>query len=126
MKNENCVFCKIVNKEIPAEVVYEDANLLAFLSINPFAPGHTLVIPKDHYHYIWDIPEAESAELFKIVRKIAIAQKKAFNSEVIHGKIEGKEVPHAHFWVYPDPETPGDKKNFKTNAEKIKIILGIS
>jgi len=123
MQDNNCVFCKIINKEIPAEIVYEDDNLLAFLSINPFGPGHTLVIPKKHYHWIWDIPEEESMELFRIARKIALTQKKAFGTEVVCGKIEGKEVPHAHFWVYPEPETPGDRKDLKSNAEKIRNNL---
>ena len=102
-------------------MVYEDPDFLAFLSINPYAPGHTLVIPKKHYHYVWDVPN--EGEYFKIIKKIALAQKKAFGSEVIHGRIEGKEVPHAHFWVYPDPETLGNKKDFKGNAEKIKSSL---
>jgi histidine triad (HIT) family protein len=124
MKNENCVFCKIVNKEIPAEIVYEDDNFLVFLDNNPRAPGHAQVIPKEHYRWVWDVPNA--GQYFEVTKKIALALKKAFSQEIIHGRIEGKDVPHAHFWLYPDPMTPGEKIDFKTNAEKIKIILGIS
>lgn len=122
MKENNCIFCKIIKKEIPTEtIIYEDDNFIAFLDINPRSPGHTQVIPKEHYRWVWDIPEA--GEYFKVVQKIALAMKKAFGQEIIQGKIEGKDVPHAHFWVYPDPETLGDKKDFKGNAEKIKSCL---
>ena len=123
MKNLDCVFCKIINKEIPAEVVYEDNDFLAFLDINPRSPGHVQVIPKNHFRFVWDVPEEKIGDYFKVVKKIALAQKKAFGQDIIHGRVEGKEVPHAHFWVYPDPETSGDKKDFKTNAEKIRINL---
>ncbi len=121
MKDPNCIFCKIIAKEIPAEIVYEDDAFLAFLDINPRAPGHTQVIPKDHYRWVWDIPNA--GKYFELVRRIALTQKKSFTQEIIHGRIEGKDVPHAHFWVYPDPETPGDKKDFKVNGEKIRKNL---
>ncbi len=122
MKDKNCIFCKIVSKEIPAEIVYEDDKFLAFLDINPRSAGHSLVIPKDHYRWVWDIPNA--GEYFEVVKKIALAQKKAFNQEIILGRIEGKDVPHAHFWVYPDKTSENcDSKDFKCNAEKIRDAL---
>ena len=123
MKDNNCIFCKIINKEIPAEIVYEDENFLAFLDINPRSTGHTQVIPKNHYRWVWEIPNA--GEYFEIVKKVALSQKEAFSQEIILGKIEGKDVPHAHFWVFPDPQTTNAEniKNFKENAQKIKDKL---
>ncbi|MEI8123753.1 MAG: HIT domain-containing protein [bacterium] len=122
MKDNNCIFCKIINKEIPTEIVYEDDKFLAFLDINPRSAGHTQVIPKDHYRWVWDVPNA--GEYFEIVKKIALAQKKAFKQEIIQGKIEGKDVPHAHFWVFPDKTTADcDAKDFKTNSSKIRNFL---
>lgn len=121
MKNNDCIFCKIVAKEVPAEIVYEDDNFLAFMDINPRSPGHAQVIPKDHHRFVWDVPEA--GQYFETVRKIALAQKKAFDQDIIHGRIEGKDVHHAHFWVYPDIETIGDKTDFKGNAKKIRDLL---
>jgi len=116
---ENCIFCRIIKKEVPADIVYEDDHFLAFLSIDPRSPGHTLIIPKEHHRWVWDVENA--GEYFEVARKIAIAQKKAFEQEIIHSKVEGKEVPHAHIWVFPDPaNTTGDKKDFKANAEKIR------
>jgi len=121
-KDNNCIFCKIVSKEIPTEeIIYEDSDFLAFMDINPRSPGHVQVIPKNHYRWVWDIPNY--GEYSELIKKIALAQKKAFKQEIIHGRIEGKDVPHAHFWVYPDPETKGDKTDFKGNAEKIKKNL---
>ena len=117
----NCIFCKIVAKEIPANIVYEDERFLAFLDINPKSPGHTLVIPKEHYRWVWDVKDP--AEYFSVVAKIANAQRKAFNQEMVLSKIVGEEVPHAHIWIYPSDQTPGDKKDFTGNAEKIRASL---
>ena len=121
MRDKNCLFCKIVAKELPAEIVYEDDNFLAFMDINPRSPGHTLVIPKDHYRWVWDVPKA--GEYFELVKKIARAQQKAFGLESIWSKIVGEDVPHAHIWIFPDPRAPGDKNDFKGNAEKIRKNL---
>ena len=122
----DCIFCKIVNKEIPANIVYEDDNFLAFLDINPISPGHTLVIPKKHYRWVWDIPSEGNPSLekyFKIAAKIAKAIRVAFDQEMILSKIIGEEVHHAHIWIYPSNETKGDKKDFVGNAEKIRNAL---
>lgn len=79
------------------------------------APGHTQVIPKNHYRWVWDVPNA--GEYFEVAKKIALAQKKAFNTDMIRSQIYGEEVGHAHIWVWP--ETVGDEKALKENAEKI-------
>ena len=116
-----CIFCKIINKEIPAQIVYEDKNFLAFLDINPQSPGHTQVIPKEHFRWVWDTPNV--GEYFEIVKKIAKAQQKAFDTDWILSRIVGDEIPHAHIWVYPNSEIKGDKKDFAGNAEKIRKNL---
>lgn len=121
---ENCVFCKIVKKEISAHIVYEDENFMAFLDINPQSPGHVQVIPKEHYRWVWDIPNIGA--YFEVVRKIAKAQQKAFGTEWILSKIVGDEVEHAHTWIYP--AKAGEKmeglKDFEANAAKIKEAIG--
>jgi histidine triad (HIT) family protein len=118
---ENCIFCKIVDGKIPSHNVYEDSEFLAFLSIDPVSPGHTLVIPKKHYRWVWDVPNAGA--YFEAARKVALAQKKAFGTDFVLSKIVGEEVPHAHIWIYPDKEIAGDKKDFAGNAEKIKKYI---
>lgn len=89
---------------------------MAFLDIRPLSPGHTLVIPKHHYRWVWDVPN--TGAYFDVVKKIALAQKKAFNQDAILIKIVGEEVHHAHIWVYPHPEeTKGDLINFEGNKQ---------
>lgn len=118
---ENCIFCKIVAGKIPCHKVYEDKDFFAFLDINPLSPGHTLVIPKKHYRWVWDIPNAGA--YFEVVKKIANAQKQCFGVNMVLSKIVGEDVEHAHIWVYPDQSIGGDKKDFVNNAEKIARLL---
>lgn len=119
---KDCVFCKIVAGEIPAHKVYEDENFLAFLDINPQAPGHTQVIPKKHYRWVWDVPNP--GEYFAATQKVAKAIQKSFGTEMAISKIVGDEVHHAHVWLFPNPkEAVGDKKDFEANAKKIRENL---
>jgi histidine triad (HIT) family protein len=113
----NCIFCKIVAKEVPANVVYEDDSFLAFLDINPQSPGHVQVIPKDHYRWVWDVPNP--GDYFSVASKVANAQRKAFDTDWVLSRIVGDEVPHAHIWVFPNNKVAGDKKDLAGNAEKI-------
>jgi len=123
----DCIFCKIVKGEIPSYKVYEDENFFAFLDINPESPGHVQVIPKEHTRWVWDVPsvaeakqgEANIGEYFEVVRKIAKAQQKAFDTDWILSKIIGDEVPHAHIWVFPNDNVTGNKKDFENNAKNI-------
>lgn len=118
----DCFFCKIVAGEIPAHKIYENANFLAFLDINPRSPGHAQVIPKAHHRWVWDVPNV--GEYFEVVRKVAKAQQKAFGTDAIWSRIMGDEVPHAHIWVFPNPElAKGDKKDFAGNAENLKAAI---
>ena len=81
----DCIFCKIVSGKIPCYKVYEDENFLAFLDIRPLNLGHTLVIPKKHFRWVWDVPNI--GEYFEVVCKIAVAEQKAFDTEMILSKV---------------------------------------
>lgn len=118
---EDCIFCKIVRGEIPSYKVYEDKDFLAFLDVNPQSPGHCQVIPKKHYRWVWDVPNV--GDYFEVVKKIALAQQKAFDTNWIISKIVGDEVAHAHIWVFPNSEVSGDKKDFEENTKKIRLNL---
>jgi histidine triad (HIT) family protein len=125
---ENCIFCRIIKGEVPTHKVYEDENFLAFLDINPQSPGHTQVVPKEHHRWVWDLPTQEGVpgnvgDFFKVAQKIAFAQRKAYDTPFILSRIVGDEVPHAHIWVFPNKDVPGDKMDFDVNAEKIKKEL---
>ena len=121
---DNCIFCKIVAGEIPAYKVYEDENFLAFLDIHPQSPGHTQIIPKKHFRWVWQVPNA--GEYFEVACKIALAQQKTFNTDFILSKIVGDEIEHAHIWIYPNNKVPGDKMDFENNLKKIRAALGDS
>lgn len=96
----DCIFCKIVKGEIPCHKVYEDDKFLAFLDINPVSPGHTLLIPKTHYRWVYDVPNF--GEYWQIAQKIAINIKNSpLNPEYISFLTMGNEVPHAHIHIIP-------------------------
>jgi histidine triad (HIT) family protein len=101
----DCVFCKIVKGEIPADKVYEDESFLAFLDINPVNSGHTLVITKKHYKWVWDVPNA--GEYFEVVRRVAKKIQKSMKTEFVASGIAGNDVPHAHIHLVPRYENDG-------------------
>ena len=103
-----CIFCQIVSKEIFSHIIYEDNDFLAFIDIHPISPGHTLVIPKRHYRWVWDVPNTN--EYFEITKKIALAQRRAFETDAISIKIVGEEITNAHIWVFPNPYFLQQKK----------------
>ncbi len=115
----DCIFCKIVEGKIPSHKLYEDADFLAFLDINPRAPGHVQVIPKEHYRWVWDVPSDKIGAYFTVVQKIAKSLQKTFGKDLIRSQIYGEEVPHAHIWIWPDIQLDGGAKNFSDIAQKI-------
>ena len=80
---QDCIFCQIIRKQAPANVVYEDQQVVAFLSNRPVHEGHTLVVPKKHSENIFEIPEEEAAYLFRVVKHVAATVKKAMVTEGI-------------------------------------------
>jgi len=98
---ENCIFCKIVNKEIPASIIYEDDNTLTFLDTNPASKGQTLVIPKKHDNYIFDISDQNYTNLFLASKKIAKAIDKSLNTIRTCIVVEGFLVDHIHIRLHP-------------------------
>lgn len=98
---ENCIFCKIVNKEIPANIAYEDENLLAFYDINPQAPFHLLLIPKMHIEDILSLENKELAGeiLLKIKEITKDISSNGFRIVINCGKDAGCEVSHLHIHI---------------------------
>jgi histidine triad (HIT) family protein len=110
----DCIFCKIVRKEIDASIIYEDEKVVSFLDLKPFNPGHALVIPKKHYENIYDIPEDIIAHLYKVVKKISMGIKNGTKCEGI-SIIQSNEVAGSqgifHFHTHVIPRYFGDKLN---------------
>jgi histidine triad (HIT) family protein len=99
---ENCIFCKIVAGNLPCYKVYEDDQFLAFLDIYPRVEGHTLVIPKKHYRFVYDVPNFDRYWLAAL--KITKAMQKVLNPYFITYVTHGLEVPHAHIHILPRKE----------------------
>jgi len=119
---KDCVFCRIVKKELPCYEIYEDKDFLAFLDIRPLNPGHTLVIPKKHYRWVWDVRNIKNYAA--VVRKVANAIRKAMKTEWVISLVIGEAVPHAHIWLVPRYKNDGhpagwlDMNNVKKLSEK--------
>jgi histidine triad (HIT) family protein len=138
MDQEACIFCKIVRKEAPASVVYEDAQVIAFTDIRPVNEGHTLVIPKKHYEDIFDTPDDLLEATHRVTKKVAVAVKKATKADGIsivqqNGKAAGQEIFHLHVHIIPRFEgrkmprfsdlAMADRETLDRAAENIKKHL---
>lgn len=98
---ENCIFCKIVKKEIPCKKIYEDASFLSFLDIQPVSDGHMLIIPKKHIIWMQDADDKTVAEIFKLSKKLMLAIKNGIKCDYVQVSIVGKDVPHFHIHLIP-------------------------
>lgn len=116
---ENCIFCKIIKKEIPCTKVYEDKNFLAFLDIKPVSDGHLLIVPKKHIVWMQDADDETISEIFKLTKKLMLAIKKSLNCDYVQVSVVGNEVPHFH--IHLIPRYHGDVfHNFQTKEYKDK------
>ena len=95
------IFTKIVRREIPAYIVAEDNDFLAFLDINPQVPGHTLVIPKSEVDRIWDVSDELLSRILLFAKPLALALERAFPCERCAISVIGLDVPHAHIHLLP-------------------------
>lgn len=101
--SEPSIFTRIINGEIPAHRVYEDDRVIAFLTIQPFSEGHTLVIPKKQIDQIWDMESDDYDYLWKTAQKIALHFRKVMDIDRVGVVVKGFEVPHAHIHLIPIP-----------------------
>ena len=139
MNSSTCIFCSIVRGDIPASVVYEDEQVLAFLDIEPIQKGHVLVIPKLHITNLFDVPEGLYGPLFRAAQLVARAQKKGLGADGVNllqnnGSAAGQVIDHVHLHLIPRYEGDGlhwswQSDGYKNRAEtqetaaKIKRVL---
>lgn len=126
---DDCIFCKIAAGKLPSYKVYEDADFIGFLDINPLNPGNTLLIPKKHYRWVYDVPNF--GEYFEAAKKIGLAVQHAVGARSINFLTVGEEVPHAHIRIIPRFVGDGEVialNNFKKipPAEMEKIARAIA
>ena len=123
----DCIFCKIVSKEIPTKILYEDEYTIAFLDAFPVAKWHTLVIPKQHYAKIQDLPSEINEKLFNTVHKLIPKVDSLQGSTLVaihNGKDSGQEIPHVH--VHLIPRSKNDSAGPVHSMFKDKIELSDS
>jgi len=100
----DCIFCKIISKEVSAKILYEDDDTISFLDAFPVAKGHTLVIPKEHHAKLQDLPSNTNQKLFDTVHKMIEKVDSLQGSTLVaihNGKESGQEVPHVHVHLIP-------------------------
>ncbi len=132
-----CIFCQIVAGKIPSAKVFEDAQVMAFLSIRPIQPGHTVVILKKHFATLSDIPSADLQYLIKAVQHLSFVVKEAVKADgfivsMNNGRVAGQEIDHAHFHIVPRFKSDGlvpwkegsyQEGELEQYAEKIRKLL---
>jgi histidine triad (HIT) family protein len=132
----DCLFCKIIEGEIPCHRIYEDDNFVAILDINPINFGHTLLIPKKHFRNILDAPEDISSKTYPVAKKIAAGIKEALKCEGLNliQNIEaegGQEIFHSHLHIIPRHKndqvmTRIDKKKYASDDDMCKFAKRIA
>ena len=118
-RDPDCLFCKIVAMELPVAVVEENPVLVSFLDINPLADGHLLVVPREHYVQLVDMPPDVCAQLCAFLPKLgralmAVTGAAGFNVLQNNGSVVGQVVPHVHFHLIP--RTTGDDLGYRWHA----------
>src|SRR5688572_22261765 len=127
------IFTRIINREIPGQIIAEDENYIAFLDITPLVPGHTLVVPKKEVDYIFDLDDQTLAGLHVFSKKVAHAIKKAVPCRRIGIAVIGLEVPHVHVHLVPmssmgdinftKPKLSPTKDELAEVADKIRKVM---
>lgn len=101
-----CIFCKIINGEIPCYKVYEDNDFLAFLDLSQATKGHTLVVPKEHFKNIFDLSDELSSKMLYVVKQVSLLLKEKLNIDSVNllnnsGQLAGQTVSHFHIHIIP-------------------------
>ena len=118
MKDTNCIFCKIANGEIPSKTLYEDDKFRVILDLGPASKGHALILPKEHYADLYELPEETAGEVMKLAKKMAAPMTQrlgceGFNLVQNNGELAGQTVFHFHMHLIPRYRDDGQKIGWK-------------
>ena len=130
MTDNNCIFCKIANGEIPAKTIFENERFKVILDVSPATKGHALILPKSHYRNLLDLPEEVAEEVIKIAKKIAALMKDKLGCDGINivqnnGEAAGQTVFHFHMHVIPRYKEDGQVIGWKPGqltAEELETV----
>jgi len=120
LRKDNCIFCKIINGEIPSHVLYEDEQFKVILDVNPATKGHALILPKEHYANLYELPEETAADAMKLAQRMMRKMTEkldcdGFNIVQNNGEAAGQTVFHFHMHLIP---------RYKNDGEILKYIAG--
>jgi len=120
-RDSDCIFCKIVTVELPAAVVFESESLIAFLDVRPLAEGHLLLVPREHYPLLTDVPPAVALKMGSVLPRLGralldVTGADGFNVLQNNGEAAGQIVSHVHFHLIP--RTRNDGLGYRWNAGK--------
>lgn len=112
MRNEDCIFCKIANGEIPSRTIYEDERFRVFLDLSPAAKGHALIVPKEHYANLYELPEDLAADVMRLAKRQAAVMTEKLSCDGFqlvqnNGKCAGQTVFHFHMHLIPRYRSDG-------------------
>mgnify|MGYP002998198034 CR=1 FL=1 len=136
MTDENCIFCKIANGEIPSKTLYEDEQFRVILDLGPATKGHALILPKEHADNLYELPDETASKVFVLAKKLAIKMKEKLNCDGLNivqnnGEVAGQTVFHFHMHLIPRYE--GDnagiaawKQGTLEDAVKEQIIESVT
>ena len=135
MRDDNCIFCKIANGEIPSKTIYEDEKFRVILDLGPAAKGHSLILPKSHYKNLFELPDETASEVLALAKKLGAQLKDKLNCDGLNvlqnnGEVAGQTVFHFHMHLIPrytdDNQKiswiPGEPSQEELEAVKQQII----
>ncbi len=130
MKDSNCIFCKLANGEFPTNSIYEDENFNVILDNGPATKGHCLILPKEHYANLFELPEDTAAEAMKLAKKLAAKLKDKLSADGVNlvqnnGAAAGQTVEHFHLHIIPRYENDGQHilwNPTSPDAEELKAL----
>lgn len=131
MKKDNCIFCKIANGEIPSRTLYEDERFRVILDLGPAAKGHALILPKEHFDNLYELPDDWCSDVMKLAKKMAAQMTEklhcdGFNLVQNNGTAAGQTVFHFHMHLIPrykdDQVGLGWKMGELTDEDKEEIL----
>ncbi|MBR3635368.1 MAG: HIT family protein [Lachnospiraceae bacterium] len=131
MKDDNCIFCKLANGIIPTNSIYEDEDFNVILDAGPATKGHALIIPKEHYKNIYELPEETAGDVFKLAKKLAIKMTDklgadGFNIVQNNNEVAGQSVFHFHMHLIPRYEGDGQHILWKPTEPDAEVLKSIA
>jgi len=120
MKDDNCIFCKLANKDIPTNIIYEDEKFTVIMDADPATKGHALILPKNHAANIYELPDEDAADIFVLAKKLATKMTEVlhcdgFNIVQNNGEVAGQTVFHFHMHLIPRYLNDGNQEKLTWN-----------